>query len=167
MSRWFPDEFLIELTPDRVVVERRAGVFSLGRGEQPASERRVLDIGIDPDPDPDPRSGPDPRPHPVSGPLLVAGSGVAAWHGAVRALAAELDAHNEWSGQATVVLGGSLVRYTLVPQSKHLSAEQEAAVLQHCFSEIYGDVAAGWELRLSVAPGFPLQPASGVDRRLI
>ena len=141
MSRWFPDSLSIALAPDQVVVERRpAGL--LGRARNRITRRENLAIGSNP---------------------LYKG-----WDKALEVLATVLDTQaGEPHADVTVILANSLVRYALVPQSNRLSAEQESAVLQHCFHELYGDVVAGWELRLSAASGMDVQPASGVDRTLL
>jgi hypothetical protein len=65
------------------------------------------------------------------------------------------------------VLANSLVRYLLVPQSNRLSLEDEAAVVRHCFQEVYGSAAEQWELRASPAPDVPVRIASGIERSLL
>jgi len=141
VSRWFPDSLSIALAPDQVVVERRSAGL-LGRAGKRVVHQETLAT--------------------VSDPVYKA------WDKALEALARVLDTQaGEPYADVTVILANSLVRYALVPQSNRLSAEQESAVLQHCFHELYGDVVAGWELRLSTVSGMDVQPASGVDRTLL
>jgi hypothetical protein len=141
VSRWFPEQLHIELAPDQVVVERRTMALSLTGLRPRRQQRQVLATG--------------------------AAAGRGAWTGALRGLATALAEQGGGRCAVTVILANSLVRYALVPRSDLLNVEQEAAVLQHCFNEIYGPASEHWALRISAAPGLPLQVASGVDRALL
>lgn len=141
MSRWFPDSLRIGFSPDRVVLEHQTVNLKLIGARSRVLQRQVLDTGSQP--------------------------GRKNWDGALQVLATALEAYRHGYCAVSVILANSLVRYALVPQSHLLSAEQETAVLQHCFHEIYGSAAEQWELRLSAASGVPLQPATGVDRSLL
>jgi hypothetical protein len=138
----FPDELQVSLAPDQVVVERRTFRVSL-HGIGP----RMLDRRI----------------------LRVPGtSGRARYEGALQVMATELATIGDRRrSRVRVVLANSLVRYLLVPHSSRLGPEEEAAVVRHCFQEVYGDAAERWELRASPASGRPVRLASGVERDLI
>lgn len=74
----------------------------------------------------------------------------------------------EWSNTvATVILSNHLVRYQVVPWSGQLDDAEVAALMRHTFSEVYGPVASGWELRWhSDKPATPWL-ASGVEQALL
>jgi hypothetical protein len=90
------------------------------------------------------------------------------WSGAIRTLAKSLPLLTRRGMKATVILSNHFVHYVLVPWCDKLGGEkEEMTYVRHCFEEVYGDDAAGWELRLSPdragVPAF----ASGVDSRLL
>ena len=89
-----------------------------------------------------------------------------AWQGALQKLQGVLA--TQAVADATVVLSNHFVRYVLVPWSDALNgADEELAFARHCFAKVYGDAAAGWEVRVSdEKPGAP-RVASAVDRQLI
>ncbi|MBI4998631.1 MAG: hypothetical protein HZC22_17385 [Rhodocyclales bacterium] len=142
MSRLFPDELCISLAPDQVVVERRAVGVSLQGFRTRPLERRIL--------------------------RAFGTAGRDRYSGALQVMAATLaDIDDRRHCRARVVLANSLVRYLLVPQSNRLSPEDEAAVVRHCFQEVYGNAADQWELRASPAPDVPVRIASGIERALL
>jgi hypothetical protein len=89
-----------------------------------------------------------------------------AWQGALQKLQGVLA--TQAAADATVVLSNHFVRYVLVPWSDALNgADEELAFARHCFAKVYGDAAAGWEVRVSDdKPGAP-RVASAVDRQLV
>lgn len=137
MSRLFPDELRISLAPDQVIVERRAV----------GVRTRLLDRQI----------------------LRAFGTAGRDRHGgALQVMASALATIDDRQRcRVRVVLANSFVRYLLVPQSDRLSAEDEAAVVRHCFQEVYGSAAEHWELRASPAPDVPVRIASGIERSLL
>lgn len=89
------------------------------------------------------------------------------WSGALEALGAALPRFARHGMQATVILSNHFVSYVLVPWYDNLSDEDEIAHAQHCFKELYGDTADGWEVRVSPnSAGLPAL-ASAVDTRLL
>lgn len=141
MSRLFPDDFRIDLGPDRVLLQHA------GKASSPWGKRRraVESVRVTP-----------------------AASGDLPWRQSLEALDGLLGQHREWRGRATVVLSNHFVRYAFV-RGGELAAdeEEERALAHHCFHEIYGDVADQWELRISPdRAGLP-QVASAVDRGLL
>lgn len=141
MSRLFPDALRIAFAPDQVVLDHQAIELTLGGARARLLQRQVLATGRE--------------------------TQRAAWDGALRVLAKALEAVGDRRCSVTMILANSLVRYALVPQTGHLNPDEEASVLRHCFREIYGETADGWELRVSATSGMPFQPASGVDRALL
>ena len=89
-----------------------------------------------------------------------------AWQGVLQKLQGVLV--TQAAADATVILSNHFVRYVLVPWRDALSgADEELAFARHCFAKVYGDAAAGWEVRVSDdKPGAP-RVASAVDRQLM
>lgn len=142
MSRLFPDELRISLAPDQVIVERRAVSVSLQGLRTRLRDRQIL--------------------------RASGTAGRDRYSGALQVMAGALaDIDDRRRCRTRVVLANSLVRYLLVPQSNRLSPEDEAAVVRHCFQEVYGNAAEHWELRASPAPDVPVRLASGVERSLL
>ena len=75
----------------------------------------------------------------------------------------------EWQNAgATVVLSNHFVRYACIPWNKNVSGEDEQlALARHRFTQIYGDAAQEWQLRLSHAQGDAPTLASAVDTGLL
>ncbi len=89
------------------------------------------------------------------------------WSGALQALGAALPRFARQDIQASVILANHFVDYTLVPWCDNLSDEDEIAHARHCFRQLYGDAAEGWEVRVSPnSTGAPAL-ASAVDARLL
>lgn len=141
MSRWFPDRLLVTLAPDQVALEHHAVAPGLGGLRTRLRQRQVLATGSE--------------------------AGRGAWQGALKVLATALAEHDSGHSTVTVILANNFVRYVLVPRSGLLNQDQAAAVLRHCFDETFGEAAGSWELRVSDAPGMPLQAACGIDRELL
>ncbi|MBI4996766.1 MAG: hypothetical protein HZA64_09440 [Rhodocyclales bacterium] len=142
MSRLFPDQIQVSLAPDQVIVERRGARVSLkGIGTQLLDRRILRAFGT---------------------------AGRSKHEAALQVMASALaTVEDRQRCRATVVLANSLVRYLLVPHSSRLGPEDDAAVVRHCFQEVYGDAAERWELRASPASDLPLRLASGIERSLI
>lgn len=141
MSRLFPDDLRIDFSPDQVMIEHRTKELTLTGVKEKVVDRQVLATGGE--------------------------AGQVAWEGSLRSLATALEVQIEQRCTVTVILANSLVRYALVPYTGHLPSEQEALVVRHCFSEIFGEAAEPWEMRVSPPEGMSLQPASAVDRTLL
>ncbi len=142
MSRWFPDELRVSLSPDQVIVERRSLSVSPMGIKTRLIDRQILRV--------------------------FDTAGRSRYEGALQVMASALATIEDRKRcRARIVLANSFVRYLLVPRSDRISPEDEAAVVRHCFQEVYGDVAESWELRTSPAPGMAVQIASGIERRLI
>lgn len=107
------------------------------------------------------------RPH-LGAKRVMSCDGEQGWECALAALAAET-AKPEWqNADVTVVLSNHFVRYQRVPWSDQLSSDEErAALVRHCYSEIYGSAAAGWELRWSEEPPGAPWLASAVEASLL
>ncbi len=96
-----------------------------------------------------------------------AGEGDALWGGALEALGPVLPRFAARGMQASVVLSNHFVQYLLVPWCDNLSDDEEIAHARHCFKEMYGDAADGWDVRVSPnSIGAPAM-ASAVDTRLL
>lgn len=95
-------------------------------------------------------------------------TGDAPWRGAMAALETALPEFGERKADAVVVLSNHFVRYTLVMQDSQINtAEEEQALVHHCFARIYGDATDHWMFRLSDADGDNApRVASAVDREL-
>jgi hypothetical protein len=89
------------------------------------------------------------------------------WAGAVKVLAAELQALADDTVIATVILSNHFMQYAIVPWSGALrNEEEEAAYARHFFRQLYGSAADSWELRMSTERAGVSQLASAVDARL-
>lgn len=82
--------------------------------------------------------------------LVISCDGAHGWECVLAALAGEA-AKPEWqNADVTIVLSNHFVRYQLLPWNDQLSGDEErAALVRHCYSEVYGAAAADWELRWS------------------
>ncbi len=96
-----------------------------------------------------------------------ASEGEMLWMGALEALGSVLPRFAMRGMHASVILSNHFVQYILVPWCDDLSDDDEIAHAQHCFRELYGDIADGWEVRVSPnSIGAPAL-ASAVDGRLL
>lgn len=90
------------------------------------------------------------------------------WQPAVTVLR-EVLKEQEWQqATGTLVISNHFVRYLLVPWNDQLSSPEEwRAMVQHCFHQVYGEVAEHWECRWSGGGyGMPLI-ASAIDPELL
>ncbi|MBI3146614.1 MAG: hypothetical protein HYZ18_15445 [Pseudogulbenkiania sp.] len=90
------------------------------------------------------------------------------WRPAVEVLRSTLK-EPEWQQAAgTLVISNHFVRYLLVPWNDQLSTPEEwQAMVQHCFHQVYGEVAEHWACRWSGGGfGMPLI-ASAIDPELL
>lgn len=91
-----------------------------------------------------------------------------AWHGAVDALDAALRTSGCRGATATVILSNAFFRYQIVPWIEQIGggAERDAQV-RHGFRRVFGDVADGWDIRVSDERYGAPAVASAVDRDLL
>lgn len=90
------------------------------------------------------------------------------WQGAVEALR-ELLAHpNTGRGSATVILSNHFVRYLVLPWSKELVDEREELEFARSrFSQVFGEAASAWAVRLSPAQAGTSRLAAAIDQPLL
>lgn len=139
MSRLLPDTLAITLAPDQIVLQYSA--------------RRVSWRGL--------RSTPQAE-------VVLSYSPVDANDTGVLALLETALGNYPKTARVALTLSSQWVRYTLVPWSDALSdAQEEAAYARHCFTRIYGDVAAHWTLRINPARDGMARLASAVDSDLL
>lgn len=92
--------------------------------------------------------------------------GEEAWQGAVAALKKLLE--KQAGADALVVLSSQFARYVTVPWSDAISGEDELlALAQHRCAQVYGTLAAHWEVRISPAEFAAPMLACGVERGLL
>ncbi len=96
---------------------------------------------------------------PVSGP---------SWKSAVEALGRFAQEHEAHTGSLGLVLSNHFTRYLLVPWSERVAnAEELRNYVAAAFEDVYGDVAAEWQMRVSPErPGSP-RLAAAVDGELL
>ena len=136
-SRWWPRQLRIALCPDKVVVT------ALERGWR----LRVLDKRI----------------------VEVSGEATGRpWEAALAALAEALPESATSNTAATIVLSNHFVRYAIVPWRDNVTgATEQLALARHCFRNIHGDAASGWDIKVSDG-GFRRNAlASAIDRELL
>lgn len=152
MSRWSPESLLIALFPARVVAAKVNG----GRRPRVIDKRIVETAGPGPDPPNSAASGSTP---PGSNP---------AWKATLAALDETLAGFTTPGIAATVIVSSQFVRYAIVPwRDNIIGAAEQAEFGRHCFRNIYGEAAAGWEIRIS-SGGFRRNAlASGVDAQML
>lgn len=89
------------------------------------------------------------------------------WSGAVSELSTALLDFQRNDMRANIVLSNYFVNYAIVPWCEGLSDADEIPYAQHCFRDMYGNAADGWEVRVSPnSTGAPAL-ASAVDARLL
>ena len=93
---------------------------------------------------------------------------VPSWKPAVEALDRFAQEHGARTGSLSLVLSNHFTRYLLVPWSERVvNAEELLNYVAAAFEDVYGDVSAGWHLRVSPErPGSP-RLAAAVDRELV
>lgn len=90
------------------------------------------------------------------------------WRGALDHLEDVIAGIRSTKADVEVVLSNHFVRYTVVPWSSDVTGVAEMQVMTRiCFEQVYGDLAADWELRLSEAGYGESRLASAVDRELV
>lgn len=89
------------------------------------------------------------------------------WHSAVNTLEMVLPSLIRHGMEVNVTLSNHFMRYQLIPWIDKMSDEEEMVFARHCFSEMYGNVADSWTVRIS--PGRPgaASLASAVDTGLL
>ena len=152
MSRWSPETLLIALFPARVVAAKIEG----GWRPRVIDKRIVETAGHSPDP---PRAAASASDPPGSNP---------AWQPTLAALDEMLAGFTTPGIAATVIVSSRFVRYAVVPWRDTIIGEAERAEFaRHCFRNIYGEAAAGWEIRIS-SGGFRRNAlASAVDAQML
>jgi hypothetical protein len=147
VSRWSPEHLLIALLPGRVVAAKLAGDWHAR-----VIDKRVVETA-------DPNSNPSGSNRPGSSP---------AWKATVAALDEMLAGFTAPGIPATVIVSSRFVRYTIVPWRDNVIREPEQAEFaRHCFKNIYGEIAADWEIRIS-SGGFRRNAlASAVDAQML
>lgn len=136
MSRWWPERLHVSIFPGRVIAARIRPGWRAG-----AANRRVGDI-------PDPGPGPS-------------------WQGPLAALGEMLADFGKADVSATVVLSNCFVRYAVVPwQDSVASPSEQSAFARHCFRNIHGAAAEGWDIRISHGGYGRSALASAVDPEL-
>ena len=91
------------------------------------------------------------------------------WSGALAAAEAGLlELADTGAARLHVCLSNQFVRYTVLPWSDELRSESEVhAFAQHRMREVYGELAASWQIALSAGwPGVP-RIAAAVERALL
>jgi hypothetical protein len=135
-SRWWPERLRIALCPDRLVVAR-VGIGLRNR----VYDKHIVDC--------------------------VPTSAGAAWHASIAALGAVLDGLQKPNAAVTIILSNHFVRYAIVPwRDSVTNIAEQAALARHCFKNIFGDVAANWDIRVSDGGFRRNAVASAVDRDL-
>ncbi len=147
MSRWSPENLLIALFPARVVAAKIEG----GWRPRVVDKRIVETAGPGSDPPNSTASGSHP-----------------AWKATLAALDEMLAGFTTPGMAATVIVSSRFVRYAIVPwRDNIIGAAEQAEFARHCFRNIYGEAAAGWEIRIS-SGGFRRNAlASGVDAQML
>jgi hypothetical protein len=99
---------------------------------------------------------------------IISCDGEHGWECALAGLAGALEKPEWQNAEVTVILSNHFVRYQLVAWSDQLSSDDErAALMRHCYSEVYGSAVADWELRWSEdQPGAPWL-ACAVEKSLL
>ncbi len=136
MSRWSPERLLISIYPTRVVSARVEGGWRTR-----VVDKRVVETAT---------SSSLESANAAQGGSGDRGSDRPIWEPALAALGrlvADLAAPRV---PATVVVSSRFVRYAIVPwRDNVISAQEQQEFARHCMRGIYGDAAAGWEIRLS------------------
>jgi hypothetical protein len=142
VSRWSPETLLIALFPSRVVAAKSEG------GWRPrVAGKHVVD---------------------ATGTDAAATDAVAPWQPTIAALDQLLGVFAATALPATVIVSSRFVRYCIVPwRDNVVGASEQAEFARHCFRDIYGEIAAGWEIRIS-SGGFRRNAlASAVDAAML
>ena len=90
------------------------------------------------------------------------------WKGAVDRLGQLISGIQSDRADVEVVLSNHFVRYVVLPWSNEVVDIDEALVMARIrFEEVYGDMASGWEIRLSEAGYGESCVACAIDRELL
>jgi hypothetical protein len=90
------------------------------------------------------------------------------WQAALPVLQAALDNPDWKNADATLIISNHFVRFLLLPWNEvSLTDAEKLSLLQHRFTEIYGDASATWELRLNEGSFGSPSLASAVDQGLL
>ncbi len=90
------------------------------------------------------------------------------WRNALDTLASVLPEFARNKSEIIVIISNHFVRYGLIPYSDQLSSKQEdAALVRHHFTHIYGNAADQWALRLSDDGRSVIRVASAIDQGLL
>lgn len=125
MSPLSRSELSIVLSPERVALLRTERRLTLRGYERRVGEQKLVPCDMD--------AGRD-KP----------------WSCAIAALGAALPSIAARGMEVNVILSNHFMQYALVPWFENLTDEEELALAQHYFSEIYGDVGS---LSVRVSPG--------------
>ena len=137
-SRWWPERLRIAICPDRVVVARLRLDW-----RSRVFDKRVFECSAEP-------------------------SSEHSWQAPLAVLGAVLDGIESSNTAVTIVLSSHFVRYAIVPWRDSIANRTEqAALARHCFKNIYGDVAATWDIRVSDSGFRRNAVASATDRQLV
>lgn len=91
-----------------------------------------------------------------------------AWRGALEHLEETIAGIASAKADVEIVLSNHFVRYAVIPWSSEVTGGTEVQALTRIsFEEVYGDLAADWELRLSDAGYGKSRLACAVDHELI
>lgn len=90
------------------------------------------------------------------------------WRGPLQGLDQALAAADAAGTSLSILLSNRLVRYALTPNPDSAGNRDELdLIVRHVFERTHGDVASGWDIRLSdSAPGRPAL-ASAIDREFL
>lgn len=89
------------------------------------------------------------------------------WSRAVEALESALPSIISRKMEVNVVLSNHFMQYALVPWVDKLSDDEEMALAQHCFREMYGNSADSLRVRISPGRAGMAAVASAVDTSLL
>jgi len=90
------------------------------------------------------------------------------WDDALKVLETALSELSSKPAFAKVVLSNHFMSYAMVELSQSLNGEEEElAYAKHCFSQLYGSVAATWDLRMSQDFAGTRQLVSAVDAQFL
>lgn len=104
----------------------------------------------------------------ISATIEIEETAALSWQPAIAHLDALIDGIKSFRADVEVVLSNHFVRYAVVPWSNEsMNASEDQAMTRFCFEETYGDLAEGWDIRLSGAAFGEPRLASAVDLELI
>lgn len=138
MSLLSPNRLRIALAPDHLTVVRL-----VGRLRPRIDDVQVLPVGD-------------------------TSEGALPWEAAVQALGRVLPGLVKPGEPVTLVLSNHFCRYQVLAAVPALASdEEEQAWLRHCWTEVYGEAAQGWMLRVSGDSPAVARLSAAVDERLV